>query len=281
MSTALAVYHGDFGRAVLYQLNRSMVTHAHREGHLLFYVQGPHSSLKVSETVCPLDNGRAVAVNPWQPHNYIAAEEGRSSMILVLYIKPAWFLEIGRHAQFALRFGRSQIEVTGHIARLLQMIAGLLLEEAETELFEGYLYELTQECFDQTWQWTPGPCEPVTAQTVVRDFRIRNSLRIMAGRLGDGDAIILNRIARESGLSRPHFYKLFRQNLGLTPNIYLNTLRMESAIDRLTLTDDPVTAIGLDLGYSSQASFSRFFVSNVGIAPTDYRRVAHFAARGA
>ena len=33
---------------------------------------------------------------------------------------------------------------------------------------------------------------------------------------------------------------------------------------------------GLDLGFASQASFTRFFTSNVGIPPTDYRRVAHF-----
>ena len=32
--------------------------------------------------------------------------------------------------------------------------------------------------------------------------------------------------------------------------------------------------IGFDLGFSSQSSFTRFFASNVGMAPTDYRRVA-------
>jgi AraC-like DNA-binding protein len=86
------------------------------------------------------------------------------------------------------------------------------------------------------------------------------------------DELALDWVAAESGLSRPHFYKLFRQNMGVTPNIYLNTLRMETSIDRLAKTDDPVTAIGLDLGFASQASFTRFFTANVGIPPTDYRR---------
>jgi AraC-like DNA-binding protein len=40
-----------------------------------------------------------------------------------------------------------------------------------------------------------------------------------------------------SGLSRPHFYKLFREQVGLTPNLYLNALRMERAIDRLSGSD--------------------------------------------
>ena len=71
---------------------------------------------------------------------------------------------------------------------------------------------------------------------------------------------------------------LLASDLGLTPNIYLNTLRMEAAIDKLTTSSEAVTSIGLDLGFSSQASFTRFFASNVGIPPSDYRRVAHLAA---
>jgi AraC-like DNA-binding protein len=90
-----------------------------------------------------------------------------------------------------------------------------------------------------------------------------------------GDELDLDGIASEAGLSRPHFYKLFRENVGITPNVYLNTLRMELAIDRLVKTDEPVTSIGLDLGFASQASFTRFFGANAGIPPTDYRRVAH------
>ena len=111
---------------------------------------------------------------------------------------------------------------------------------------------------------------------MVRDFRVRNSIRLMQQRLHH--EVALDKIARDAGLSRPHFYKLFRQQVGITPNIYLNTLRMEAAIARLTTSFDHVTDIGLDLGFSSQASFTRFFIANVGIAPSDYRRVVRIAA---
>ena len=87
-----------------------------------------------------------------------------------------------------------------------------------------------------------------------------------------GSEIALDEVARGAGLSRPHFYKLFRRQIGVTPNIYLNTLRMERAVQRLGQTDQSITEIGDELGFSCQSVFTRFFSSHVGMAPTDYRR---------
>ena len=47
----------------------------------------------------------------------------------------------------------------------------------------------------------------------MRDFRVRTSVRLMQDRVGDH--VALDEIARESGLSRPHFYKLFREQVGV------------------------------------------------------------------
>ncbi len=275
MSRALAIYHGPFGRATLYEIDRRMAVHVHREGHLVFHIAGPPARTVVETRPCELSPGWAAAINPWQPHNFEPGG-GPSSLFLVLYIQPAWFLELSRDARFAMRFGRSRIEATPALSRLVHRVAALLLDD-ETGLFEGYLFELARECFDRSWQWAPAPA-PHEMLSCVRDFRLRNCIRLMRARLTEGAE--LDSIAREGGLSRPHFYKLFRQQLGITPNLYLNTLRVEFAIERLTRSDEPVTAIGLDLGFSTQASFTRFFAANVGVPPTDYRRVARIEAGG-
>ncbi|TKT76226.1 AraC family transcriptional regulator [Aquamicrobium sp. LC103] len=274
MSTALAVHHGPFGRVTLYNLDRSMALHAHREGHLIFHVQGPEASIRIDDDIYPMFGRQAVAISPWQLHNYMSLDPGQPSLFLTLYIKPFWFLEASRQPNASLRFGRNQIEVTEPIARLVYLLASGMLEDADDSFIAGYLCELTQACFDQSWQWVADGATFTRCAPPVRDFRVRNSVKLMQNRVSE--RIVLDNIARDSGLSRPHFYKLFRQQIGITPNIYLNTLRMETAIDRLTTTHDPVTDIGLDLGFSSQASFTRFFIANVGIAPSDYRRVVHF-----
>lgn len=277
MSNAVAVYHGRFGRAALYNLNHDMANHAHREGHLAFFVQGQPSAMTVKGRRLALDDGSAVAVNPWEPHDFRAGDLESGSLFLVLYIKPIWFLETARNAQCGLRFGRNEIDMSDQIRRSVGMVTSLMLEGEETDLFDGYLYELTQKCFDQSWQWTPDGTISPTYISPFTDFRVRKSMRLMSERLGD--ELELDDVARDAGLSRPHFYKLFRKQTGLTPNLFLNTLRMERAIDSLTGSEKSVTDIGFDLGFSSQASFTRFFTYNVGIAPSDYRRVAHLALR--
>ncbi len=275
MSHAVAVYHGRFGRASLYQLSHDLSTHAHREGHLTFFVEGRCSSMRVHDEPYDLDDGTAVAINPWEPHSFHPGDRERGSLFLVLYIKPIWFLETARNVQSRLRFGRNAVDMTGQIRRLVNIVVSLLLDGDESDLFDGYLYELTQECFDQSWQWTPDVTGNADRVFPFTDFRVRKSMRLLAEKLGEEFA--LDDVAKEAGLSRPHFYKLFRKQTGLTPNLFLNTLRMERAIESLTSTPKSVTDIGFDLGFSSQASFTRFFTSNVGIAPSDYRRVAHLS----
>ena len=103
MSSALAVHHGPFGRVTLYNLNRSMTLHAHREGHLIFHVQGPPASIRIDDKVYQLAAGQGVAISPWQPHNYICDDPSEPSLYLTVYITPFWFLQASRHASASLR----------------------------------------------------------------------------------------------------------------------------------------------------------------------------------
>ena len=74
MSRALAVFHGRFGRATVYQLNRPFDKHAHREGHLIFHIGGTPASIDVCEQRFLLGEGSIVAVNPWEPHNFVPTD---------------------------------------------------------------------------------------------------------------------------------------------------------------------------------------------------------------
>ncbi|WP_306119065.1 MULTISPECIES: AraC family transcriptional regulator [unclassified Roseitalea] len=271
MSTAIAVFHGAFGRVCLYSMDRRMAPHGHREGHLIFHVDGPPGQLVVDDRPWPISAGQGVAVSPWQGHFYAPITTDVPTLALVLYIRPGWFVEAARQASASMRFGRVGIEVTDHLMRLVTETAHVMLDpDMDDPLLEDRLCALTQAAFDQSWQWTERGSAFTGPNRAGRDYRIRKAVRFLQNSIGED--FELNAVAREVGLSRPHFYKLFREQVGLTPNLFLNALRMEQAIDRLAGTQSAVADIGYDLGFSSQASFSRFFISNGVVPPSAYRR---------
>lgn len=275
MSEAVAVHHGAFGRAALYELDRPFVTHAHREGHLIFYVSGSPADVRVGDTTVKIDDSMAAAVAPWEPHSFEKVGGDGPCLCLVLYIRSMWFLENCQSAECVLDFGTSIISVNKDVKRWILRLTSLLLDQHDSDLIDGYLFETTQLCYDQSWSKSDRRTPLGRLKSRFSDYRVRRSLRLMQEQFTE--ELAMDKLAREVGLSRPHFFKLFKKQMGITPNLYLNTLRAEHAIEELMSTDKSVTDIGHDLGFSSQASFTRFFASNVGIPPSEYRRVAHRA----
>lgn len=93
--------------------------------------------------------------------------------------------------------------------------------------------------------------------------------RIAANATG---AISLEDAAREAGLSKFHFLRIFRQVFGETPQEFRTRLRISRACDLLEWRRDlTVTDVCLEVGFSSLGSFSSLFAKRVGVAPSAYR----------
>lgn len=270
MSRALAVFHGRFGRATVYQLNRPFNIHAHREGHLIFHVGGMGACIDVSDGHYDLTETSVVAVNPWEPHNFLPADLDGGAIFFVLYVNAEWFAPdaSGTHR---MRFGRTQFKRTPALDKHIRRTAALVCGAPSLSSLDSELRRLIDICYDESWQQAE-VARDARATAAVTDFRVRKCIKLMSE--SPGAVMELDTIARESGLSRPHFYRLFRVQTGVTPNLYLNTLIMEQALEALVASETPIADIGFDLGFSSQSGFTRFFAANVGMAPTDYRRAA-------
>jgi AraC family transcriptional regulator len=65
---------------------------------------------------------------------------------------------------------------------------------------------------------------------------------------------------------------MFKQSVGVPPRIYLTRLRVEKACELLEQTDLPITAIALEVGYSSNQVLARVFLKHMRLSPSDYRR---------
>jgi len=292
MARSLAVCHGPFGRATLNRLKRPLVSHAHREGHIIITLRGTGCHIESQGARLPLVRGQAVLIDPWQPHQFEPCPD-KAAEFLTLYIEPDWFSTV---AETALVFGRSRVDLSARMESTADDLAALLQCDAEQdELNEdlskareeavaqlaGALHATSHSALTERQDERSGDgYDTVASPRSIGDFRIRRALRLLrqAAEEDSAQAMDLDAVARAAGLSRPHFFKLFNECVGMTPGTYLNALKMERSYRRLATSADSVTAIGLDLGFASQASFTRFFTANCGIPPTRYRQAVadHF-----
>ena len=82
-------------------------------------------------------------------------------------------------------------------------------------------------------------------------------------------------LAREAGVSRSVLAERFPVLVGHTPMQYLMNWRMEVAARRLAKVPGKISAVAFEVGYRSEAAFSRCFRERVvGISPALWRRDA-------
>jgi AraC-like DNA-binding protein len=80
-------------------------------------------------------------------------------------------------------------------------------------------------------------------------------------------------LAAQAAVSVSYFFKLFGEDVGCTPLVYLTRLRIERACELLITTASSVKVVAIDIGYNDPLYFSRVFKSLVGVAPQTYRRL--------
>lgn len=79
-------------------------------------------------------------------------------------------------------------------------------------------------------------------------------------------------LARASGLSRYHFIREFKKNVGIPPNQYIREVRLARARRLLHMSLASVKEIADICGFASSAHFSRTFRSRFGISPGSIRK---------
>jgi AraC family transcriptional regulator len=84
----------------------------------------------------------------------------------------------------------------------------------------------------------------------------------------------LSQIAAEVGLNPVYLSAAFRKHCGCTIGDYIRRVRVEHASRELAHGDAPLADIGLSVGFSDQAHFSRTFKRFTGMTPAQFRAAA-------
>src|SRR5215831_1950103 len=88
----------------------------------------------------------------------------------------------------------------------------------------------------------------------------------------EDEPLSVSAVARNSGLTRFHFIRLFKAVFGETPHQYRSRSQIEKAKHLLILTNLSITEICMGVGFSSLGSFSALFSRRVGMSPSEFRR---------
>ncbi len=104
----------------------------------------------------------------------------------------------------------------------------------------------------------------------LRDRRVGHALALMHERPADDWSV--DRLGHAVGLSRSALHERFLSLVGQPPMQYLADWRIQCAASLLRHSDAPVLVVAQEVGYDSEAAFSRAFKRMVGQPPATWRR---------
>ncbi len=134
-------------------------------------------------------------------------------------------------------------------AALVERLTGLLFMEVVQRYIEQH----------QGGGWLAGLADPIVGK----------ALGLLHGQ--PAKAWTVDTLARRVGTSRSVLAERFSATVGKSPIKYLTAWRMELAAIRLLESNDTTLDIAEDVGYESEASFSRAFKRHVGQPPGAWR----------
>jgi len=254
MGRLVRILEGRFGRLVLSDLGPSETCGAQIDPVIL--MQPGDADL--------------VFLNPGESHTATAA-----TRLLALHAAGEWL-----RTSFPAVFGPSEVPfaqtrepITPRIRRLADTLAVEVLNDrfVSAERLDFMLQELLLSIVE-TYLARRRLSSPAWRGSRFEDSRIRRAIALLRAR--PNKELNMDDLASQVGLSRSRFYDLFQVCTGFSPRAYLDMLCVETAISRLSSGQGKIAEVSAELGFSAQSNFTRFFLHQVGVPPSEYRRAA-------
>jgi YesN/AraC family two-component response regulator len=89
-----------------------------------------------------------------------------------------------------------------------------------------------------------------------------------------GEKIYIETLADMITVSPDYFTKMFKDSIGKTPVDYINGIRINKALELLSVSDVPVNEIAEMIGFSNPNYFHKIFKQYMDTSPLAYRKSA-------
>jgi AraC-like DNA-binding protein len=269
MPEAYALHEGAFGTAIVLESRANLVSHAHSETQLALWLGGTRAIANVGAHVVRYSENVALGVNEFQAHDMVMEGSG-TSLFLVFMISKDWLDELGAATGRNFRFPSPNVPITSAMRRSCWRVLDLIISASNSRsAIDNEVERLLEAAIAAS---TAGGAEAHSVGVgVTLDYRLRAAIAHMREHVSE--VITIDEIAAKVGLSRGHFFALFRDQLDTTPQVFWSGVRVEEAMRRVA-EGSALTDVALDLGFSAPGNFSRFFKEHTGVSPSIFKRAA-------
>lgn len=272
MAETYALREGVFGRVVVLELRDDLVAHAHAETQFAFWLGGGRSVANLTNDTVQYSEEVALGANAYESHDTRLLDKSQPAVFLVLYIAKDWLDARRASSGQSFFFSKPHIPISPRVRQACWRVLDSVMtpQLPEEDRLEQEVETLISSAIDAALV----PINPIhqITRVPVLDHRLRAAIAYMRAHVGE--PISVEDMAGRVGLSRTHFFTLFRDQLNTTPQVFWSAVRVEEVVRRLMFRDEPLTSVALELGFSSPGNFSRFFKEHMGVSPSTFRRVA-------
>jgi AraC-like DNA-binding protein len=271
MEQPIRFFEGRFGRLKLLQSGETAVAAPHADVQVLALVAGPELRCNAGDGAATLTRDGLLLVNPGVPLAVAGGEGSRYVLYQGAQEWLGWSFPAVFGPSLPTPFPHLREDIKPRIRRLIDTLdvemrndrflsperLEFMAQELVLSIVEGYLARRR-------------PAAPLWRGSRFADIRIRDALALL--RAKPNKELNMDVVAEKVGLSRSRFYDLFQVCTGLSPRDYLDQLCVETAIAQLASAGTKIAEVSADLGFSAQSNFTRFFLHQVGVPPSEYRR---------
>lgn len=234
-----------------------------RPNYILHYILEGKGRYYVGDTQYELQAGQGFLIEP-EIQTFYQADQGDPWTYL-------WVGFSGSHAKEYLKDiginSRQLIFRCGHGAELKQLVINMLKNNTSSTTNQFLLESLLYSFFSilaQDIDISP----PTSANE--ENIYIRKAIEYIHNNYSNN--IKVTDIADYVCIDRSYLYRLFRQNMSLSPQDYLANYRITRAAELLSITDLPIGGVALSCGYQDALVFSKAFKLKRGVTPSQYRK---------
>lgn len=227
-------------------------------------VDGGHSVFRRDGQQQHLSRGDVVLIPADEIHSCNPEEDGRWSYQM-LYLDPVWadslVGEMGALDAVVLNRLPEDISpqrIHARLSRLNQRLFGVAEDEDKAEALVLFVGDLFGSGKARRFARDAKP-------DVVRLTRVKQMISARCT-----ESLTLADLAHEAQMSRYHFVRLFRRQVGMTPHAWQLDQRIVRARGLLD-QDLPLADIALQLGFADQSHFQRAFKQRVAASPGEYQ----------